>query len=160
MDAFAIAAQALIGELLGAGEVATARATARRLCELGAMLGGIFGVIILAGWRIIPRAFTSDDDVVQATGAAWGWFGVMQPLGGIAFAIDGVLMGASDTLFLRNFTVVAVVVGYVPLMLGTVYLGFGLTGLWAGITLFVLLRVVLGSMRLRRGVWAVGGATT
>ena len=69
-------------------------------------------------------------------------------------------MGASDTLFLRNFTIVAVVVGYVPLMLGTVYLGFGLTGLWAGITLFVLLRVVLGSLRLRRGVWAIGVATT
>jgi Na+-driven multidrug efflux pump len=84
----------------------------------------------------------------------------MQPLGGIAFAIDGVLMGASDTIFLRNFTIVAVVVGYVPLMLGTVYLGFGLTGIWAGITLFVLLRVVLGSLGLRRGVWAVGGATT
>jgi putative MATE family efflux protein len=160
MDAFAIAAQALIGELLGAGEVAKARATARRLCELGAMLGAIFGVIILAGWRIIPRVFTSDEDVVQATGSAWGWFGAMQPLGGIAFAIDGILMGASDTIFLRNFTIVAVVVGYVPLMLGTVYLGFGLTGIWAGITLFVLLRVVLGSLGLRRGVWAVGGATT
>ena len=159
LDAFAIAAQALIGELLGADDVEAARATARRLCELGAMLGGAFGVLILVGWRVVPRAFTSDADVVAATGATWGWFGAMQPLAGIAFAIDGILIGASDTTFIRNFTVASVVFGYLPCVLGTVYFGFGLTGIWVGLTVFVVLRVLLGALRLRGGSWAVGGAT-
>ncbi|MGI9116355.1 MAG: MATE family efflux transporter, partial [Gaiellales bacterium] len=160
LDAFAIAAQALIGELLGAGEVEAARATARRLCELGAIVGAVFGAIILAGWRVIPRLFTSDADVVDATGAAWGWFGGMQPFAGVVFAIDGILVGAGDTAFMRNFTLVAVLGGYLPCMLGTVYLGWGLTGLWLGITLFILIRFALGGARTLRGGWAIGGATT
>ena len=159
LDAFAIAAQSLIGELLGADEIAAARATARRLCELGAMLGVAFGVIILAGWKVIPRLFTSDADVIGATGAAWGWFGGMQPFAGVVFAIDGILIGSGDTLFMRNISLIAVVVGYVPLMLGTVFLDFGLTGIWIGLSGFVLVRFVLGGLRMRAGAWAVGGAT-
>ena len=160
LDSFAIAAQALVGELLGAGDVAAARATARRLCELGAIVGTVFGAIILAGWRIIPRLFTNDDDVVEATGAAWIWFGGMQPFAGVVFAIDGILVGAGDTAFMRNFTLVAVLGGYLPCMLGTIYLGWGLTGLWVGITLFILIRFGLGGARTLRGTWAIGGATT
>lgn len=158
LDAFAIAAQALIGEQLGADDVAGARATARRLCELGAIVGGVFGAIILAGWTVIPRLFTSDADVVRATGAAWGWFGGMQPIAGVAFAIDGILVGAGDTAFMRNFIVASVVIGYVPCAIGTIAFGWGLTGLWIGITAFLAMRVLLGGLRVVRGGWAVGGA--
>jgi Na+-driven multidrug efflux pump len=45
-------------------------------------------------------------------------------------------------------------------MLGTIYLGWGLTGLWVGITLFILIRFGLGGARTLRGGWAIGGATT
>ena len=150
LDAFAIAAQALIGDLLGADEVAAARALARRICELGAILGVIFGVIILAGWTIIPRLFTSDADVVAATGGVWAWLAVMQPFGGVVFAIDGILMGAGDMAVIRTRTLLAIALGYLPCLVGTVYLGWGLTGLWIGLTLFVLLRfVLLGARTLR-----------
>jgi Na+-driven multidrug efflux pump len=97
---------------------------------------------------------------VAATGVAWGWLGGMQPFAGVVFAIDGILVGAGDTAFMRNFTLVAVLGGYLPCMLGTIYLGWGLTGLWVGITLFILIRFGLGGARTLRGSWAIGGATT
>ena len=159
LDAFAIAAQALIGELLGSDEVAAARALARRLCELGALVGLAFGAIILVGWNVIPRLFTSDRAVVEATGAAWGWFALMQPFGGVVFAIDGILIGAGDNAAIRNLTLLAIGVGYLPCLMGTLLLGWGLTGIWIGLTLFILLRLVLLGARTARGGWAVGGAT-
>ncbi len=159
LDAFAIAAQALVGELLGAGRVAAARGLARRVCELGAMLGGAFAALILGGWTLIPRLFTGDAAVLDAIGAAWLWFGMMQPVAGVAFAIDGILMGAGDVRVLRNLTLAAVALGYLPGVLGTLLLGLGLTGIWVGLTLFVVLRVALGSLRLRGTAWSVAGAT-
>ena len=159
LDAFAIAAQALIGELLGAGEVAAARALAWRLCQLGALVGLVFGVIILAGWNAIPRLFTGDADVVAATGFAWGWFALMQPFGGVVFAIDGILIGAGDNAVIRTRTVLSIALGYVPFLLGTLYLGWGLTGIWIGLTMFILMRLVLLGSRTLRGGWAVAGAT-
>jgi putative MATE family efflux protein len=159
LDAFAIAAQALIGELLGGGEVDAARALARRLCELGAMVGVVFGVALLLGWHAIPRLFTGDAAVVAATGAAWGWFALMQPFGGIVFAIDGILIGAGDNAVIRTRTVLSIAVGYVPCLMGTIFLGWGLTGIWIGLTAFILMRFLLLGSRVLQGGWAVGGAT-
>lgn len=158
LDAFAIAAQALIGELLGADEVAQARALARRLCELGALVGSVFGAVILAGWSLIPRIFTSDQEVIGAIGAAWVWFAAMQPFGGVVFAIDGILIGAGDNAAIRNRTLAAIAFGYVPCLVGTLRFGWGLTGIWVGLTLFILVRFILLGARTARGGWAVGGA--
>ena len=85
-----------------------------------ALVGVVFGAIILAGWRIIPRLFTSDADVIDATGSAWLWFGLMQPFAGVVFAIDGILVGAGDTAFMRNFTLVAVL-GMIDSFSGTMF---------------------------------------
>ena len=60
LDATAIAAQALIGRLLGAGAVDVAHALARRLLWAGAILGVGFAAILAAGYTVIPALFTSD----------------------------------------------------------------------------------------------------
>ena len=58
MDSVAIAAQSLIGELLGRGDRDDARSTARRLAEIGTVLGVVFAVLLAAGWNVIPALFT------------------------------------------------------------------------------------------------------
>jgi len=82
----------------------------------------------------------------------------MQPFGGVVFAIDGILIGAGDNAAIRNRTLLSIGLGYLPCLVGTVYFGWGLTGLWVGLTLFILLRFVLLGARTLRGGWAVGGA--
>ena len=45
---------------------------------------------------------------------AWPWFVAMQPLAGVVFALDGVLIGAGDVRYLRNLTIVAALGGFLP----------------------------------------------
>ena len=56
LDSFAIAAQSLVGAALGGGDVATARRTAWRVVEYGLGAGIVFGVLLAAGWWVIPAA--------------------------------------------------------------------------------------------------------
>ena len=56
LDATAIAAQAFVGALLGAGAVDIARALARRLLLAGVALGAGFAAILALGHDAIPRA--------------------------------------------------------------------------------------------------------
>ena len=49
LDCLAVAAQSLVGEFLGRGDVPGARATARRIAELGTLAGLVLGVLLLAG---------------------------------------------------------------------------------------------------------------
>ncbi|MEU4479619.1 MATE family efflux transporter [Micromonospora sp. NPDC023966] len=158
LDALAIAAQSLIGAALGAGEAAAARALARRIALLGGLCGVAFAVLIAAGAGLVPSWFSSDPEVREQAMVAWPWFVALQPIGGVVFALDGVLIGAGDVRYLRNLTIVAALGGFLPAIWLAYGLNLGLGGIWAGLTLFVVLRLVALLLRLRSGGWAVVGA--
>ncbi|MET7749515.1 MATE family efflux transporter [Micromonospora sp. NPDC005367] len=158
LDALAIAAQSLVGAALGSGDEAGARALARRIGLLGGVCGVAFAVLIGAGAGIVPSLFSSDPSVRDQAMVAWPWFVAMQPLAGVVFALDGVLIGAGDVRYLRNLAVVAALGGFLPAIWLAYGLDLGLGGIWAGLTLFVVLRLVALLLRLRSGGWAVVGA--
>ena len=76
----------------------------------------------------------------------------------MVFALDGVLIGAGDVRYLRNLTIVAALGGFLPAIWLAYALDLGLGGIWAGLTLFVVIRLVALLLRLRAGGWAVVGA--
>jgi MATE family, multidrug efflux pump len=158
LDSTAIAAQALIGRLLGAGEVEAAQALGRRLLWAGAWLGIAFAVILGAGYAVVPRAFSSDPSVIAKAHVLWPFLVAMMPLNGWVFALDGILLGAGDLRFMRNVSAAAAVLGYVPITLATAEFGWGLAGIWIGISAFIWIRTGIGFARWRGRRWLIGGA--
>lgn len=158
LDALAIAAQALIGAALGAGDDAGARALARRVALLGAGCGVVFAALIAVGAGVVPGLFSSDAQVRDQAMVAWPWLVALQPVGGVVFALDGVLIGAGDVRYLRNLTIVAAFGGFLPAIWLAYAFDLGLGGIWAGLFLFVLLRLAALLLRLRSGGWVVVGA--
>ncbi len=55
-------------------------------------------MFVLSG--VLPRAFTGDASVLDEAALLWPLFALMQPLNGAVFALDGILIGASDGPFL------------------------------------------------------------
>ncbi len=157
LDAFAIAAQSLVGASLGSGRPDQARQTARRVAWYGGAAGLVVTVLLLAGVAVIPRIFSPDPAVLEQAELIWWWLALMQPVAGVLFALDGVLMGAGDVAYLRTLTIGAALVGFLPLNLLALPLDLGLTGIWAGLTLFVVLRLVGVLLRVRGSAWAVVG---
>src|SRR5439155_974204 len=97
LDAVAIAGQVIVGRMLGAGNADGAFAAAARMIEWSVLVGGVFAAVLLPLAHVIPRAFTGDHSVLHEAGELWPYFALMQPLGGAVFALDGILIGASDT---------------------------------------------------------------
>lgn len=158
LDAVAIAAQALVGAALGSHDVAGARATAARIGWIGAFCGLSFAVVVGSLAAVLPGLFTSDSQVVSQARIVWPWFVAMLPLGGIVFALDGVFIGAGDARYLRNLTIISGLCGFLPMIWASLAFGWGLTGIWAGLTLFVVLRLIALLWRLRNDAWAIPGA--
>jgi len=158
LDAVAIAAQSLVGAALGSGDVRRARALARQVAGYGLVLGSAFGVLFAGLAGVLPRLFTTDPAVLAAIPAAWWFFAGMQPLTGTVFALDGVLLGAGDAAYLRTWTLVAAAAGFLPLIWASLAFDWGLVGIWSGLLLFVVLRLVAVLVRVRSGHWAVTGA--
>lgn len=100
LDALAIAAQALIGKGLGAGDIPGVRRVLARTVAWGAWFGVLVGAIIGALSGVIGLAFTGDAAIAALIQPALIVLAVAQPIAGIVFVLDGVLMGSGDVRYL------------------------------------------------------------
>ncbi|MGH3560699.1 MAG: MATE family efflux transporter, partial [Mycobacterium sp.] len=157
LDSLAIAAQALVGAALGAGRIEHAKWVARRVTAFSALAAGALAAAFAVGASVLPELFTDDASVLTAIVVPW-WFLVAQlPVAGIVFALDGVLLGAGDAAFMRTATVVSALVGFLPLIWLSLIFGWGLAGIWSGLSTFVVLRLGFVGWRTLSGRWAVLG---
>jgi MATE family, multidrug efflux pump len=157
LDSLAIAAQSLVGAALGAGRAAHAKSVAWRVTAFSAVAATVLAAVLAVGARVLPQLFTHDESVLHAIGVPW-WFLVAQlPIAGIVFGLDGVLLGAGDAKFMRNATVISALAGFLPLVWLSLIFGWGLAGIWSGLSTFVVLRLGFVGWRAFSGRWAVVG---
>ncbi len=157
LDSFAIAAQSLVGAALGGGDIVVARQTARRVSQYGLYAGLVTGVVLAAGWSLIPEAFTSSDAVQHQAHLLWPFLVGMQPAAGVLFALDGVLIGAGDVGFMRTLTLASGLGVFVPVTLAAYHYHWGIVGIWAGLTGFIFSRLVGMVVRTAGSRWVVTG---
>lgn len=100
LDAVAIAAQALLGRLLGEGDHERARAVTKRCLTWGIGTGVALGAVVVSLSGVLPSIFSSDPEVLRLLPAAIAVVGLTAPLGGFVFVLDGVLIGAGDGRYL------------------------------------------------------------
>jgi putative MATE family efflux protein len=157
LDAVAIAAQVTVGRMLGAGEAEGAQAAARRMIGWSVALGGLLGAVLLALGGVIAHAFTSDPAVLDRIHAVWPLFCLMQPLNGAVFALDGILIGASDTRFLMGSMVVSALGVFAPIAVAALELHWGIVGVWCGLVALIVARLATTGFRFASRRWAVVG---
>jgi putative MATE family efflux protein len=156
LDAIAIAGQVLVGRGLGAGQSERAYAASVRMIWLSIYAGIVFAVVMLALQGVLPWVFTSDDAVVERTQAIWFLFALMQPLNGAVFALDGILIGASDGRFLMWSMVAAFAVSALISVAALVF-DWGIVGVWAALVVLICVRLVLMGWRFAGRRWLVTG---
>lgn len=100
LDALAIAAQAMIGKSLGSGDIDQVHRVLRRTVAWGAWFGVIVGAAIAALSGVIGVVFTGDAEIGALVQPAFLVLAIAQPIAGIVFVLDGVLMGANDARYL------------------------------------------------------------
>ncbi|MFJ9622853.1 MATE family efflux transporter [Streptomyces sp. NPDC101181] len=158
LDAIAIAGQAIIGRYLGANDEQGAREACRRMVEWGIGSGVVLGILIVLARPLFIPLFTSDPSVKDALLPALLVVAVSQPIAGVVFVLDGVLMGAGDGRYLAWAMLLTLAV-FAPVALLVPALGGGLTALWWAMTLMMTVRLATLWLRTRSGRWIVTGAT-
>ena len=158
LDAIAIAAQALTGRALGGGDVDNTRALTRRMIRWGWGSGIVAGLGLAALSPFIGALFTSDPAVRDALVPVLVVAALGQPLAGVVFVLDGVLIGAGDGAFLA-WAGLVVLAAYAPAALWAATLPHGLVAVWIAMTVvFMGARGALLSWRARGDRWLVTGA--
>jgi len=141
VDALAVAAQALVSKHLGADDRETAWEVSHRLVQWGLAVGVGLGLGFWALRPVLPGFFTDDPETVQALLDVYFFVVVLQPLNGLVFVGDGLYMGAEAFPYLAKAMIGTALAAAVVLLLVNP-MGWGLVGVWWGITTLMVGRLV------------------
>lgn len=162
LDAIAIAAQAITGRYLGAGDVETTRSVTNQMIRWGVISGIVTGVALAAAAPFLGVLFTNDPAVRDTLWPVLLVAAVFQPVAGVVFVLDGVLIGAGDGRYLA-WGGIAVLALFAPLALIAVRYApedpHRLLWLWVAFGIgFICTRAVVLVHRARGDRWMVTGA--
>ena len=157
LDAIAIAAQAITGRFLGAGDREGTRAVTRRMVWWGAVSGVGTGVALAAASPFLGPLFTGDSRVHDLLVPVLLVTAAGQPVAGVVFVLDGVLIGAGDGTYLA-WAGLAVLAVYAPVVLVVGAAGGGVVWVWVVLAgLLMGARFVVLTRRVRGEAWLVTG---
>lgn len=158
LDAIAIAAQAIIGGYLGAGEVERGQAAMLRMIRWGVICGIAFGLIVLLARPLYVGLFTPDPAVVDLIAGVLVVVVIITPIAGVVYVLDGILIGAGDGRYLALAGLIALI-AYAPLAMLVGLNQAGLIWLWIAWTGYMIARMITLLLRARGHAWLRTGAT-
>ncbi|MDG1008486.1 MAG: MATE family efflux transporter [Amylibacter sp.] len=145
MDGFAFAAEALIGQALGAKDRGRLRRSVMLTSFWGAMVIVILttAFVVFGGWLIDVMTKASEVQVAARIYLVWM---ILAPfLGGPSWMLDGIFIGATRTKDMRNMMLVSFGVYWLSVWL--LLEPFGNHGLWAALIIFFVARGVTLAVR-------------
>jgi len=157
LDAIAIAAQAVIGRYLGAGDVTMVRRLTDRMMGWGVACGVAFGLIIALARPLYDQLFSPDPAVQSLLARVLLVVAGIAPVAAVVFVLDGVLIGAGDGRYLALAGLIAVV-AYLPLALLVHGLDAGLVWLWVAYGGYIVARLLTLMVRALGTGWMRTGA--
>ena len=102
LDAFAHAAEALVGEAIGKRSSADLRIVIRRTNLLAAGMALVIAAILWIGDVVIIQLFTNQAALTAHAQAHWLWACLLAPFSFLAFQLDGIFVGATRGQDMRN----------------------------------------------------------
>lgn len=141
VDALAVAAQALVARHLGSGRSEEARAVSNRLLQWGLGVGLVLAAAFGVARPWLPRLFSDDPETIAKVFDIFVFVAVMQPINGVVFVWDGIYMGAESFGYLARAMLLSAGAAATVLLLVRP-MGWGLAGVWWGLTALMLVRLV------------------
>lgn len=153
-QAFGIAASALTGRSLGAGEFKKAEAYAKETRRLGSMISTFMALIFFFFGPQLVSLYSRDHNIIESASMALKIIALVQPFQSSQLILAGGLRGAGDTFWPMVGTFAGVIL--IRVVLAYVFvdiIGMGLMGAWLAIFVDQFVRWLFVYARFRTGRW-------
>ncbi|KAG8057654.1 hypothetical protein GUJ93_ZPchr0002g24326 [Zizania palustris] len=152
-DALAVSAQALIASSYAKLDYEKVKEVTYFVLKTGVFVGVALGLVLFASFGRLAELFSKDPIVLQIVGSGVLFVSASQPINALAFIFDGLHFGVSDFSYSASSMITVGAISSLFLLYAPKF--FGLPGVWAGLALFMSLRMTAGFLRLgwRAGPW-------
>jgi MATE family multidrug resistance protein len=151
LDAFAAAAQSLVGYFMGQESTASAREVSRLGLTWSLGTGAFLGALMWLGRDWVIQLMVPEASFQLFLGA-WLVLAISQPINAVSFLTDGVHWGTGDFAYLRNAMIFASVVGMLGLWMLERSSANSLIWIWIMVSVWNLLRGLFGFLRIWPGI--------
>jgi len=150
IDGYANAGNAISGRLFGARNFKGLNELTRKIVWISIGIGILLGLVYLLGYSVIPGLFTNDSLVIGYFDSIFWIVILMQPINGIAFAMDGIFKGLGESKLLRNTLLISTFLIFFPVAWISQRLGWGFYAVWFSLAMWMLSRGGLLLLLFRR----------
>jgi MATE family multidrug resistance protein len=148
LDGFANAAEALVGEAIGAKRVADYRAVLKASAVSAFTVAAFISLIYLGFGKQVIAVFTNQDSIRALAAQFLPWLVIMPLVAVWSFLLDGIFVGATRAPELRDSMLISFA-GFLGLAV-VLSARFGNHGLWCSMLAFMALRAITLGLRLPR----------
>uniref|UniRef100_A0A0E0IN87 Protein DETOXIFICATION n=1 Tax=Oryza nivara TaxID=4536 RepID=A0A0E0IN87_ORYNI len=113
--------------------------------QIGLLVGAALALLLFASFGRIAELFSKDPMVLQIVGSGVLFVSASQPINALAFIFDGLHFGVSDFSYSASSMITVGAISSLFLLYAPKV--FGLPGVWAGLALFMGLRMTAGFLR-------------
>lgn len=149
IDGYGAAGNIMGGKLLGAKDYPKLWKLAKRIVLYGE---AVCLILMLAGYlayRPLGALFTQEALVLEVFYAIFFIVILGMPFNAVAFTLDGLFKGLGEMKYLRNVLLTATFLVFVPVLYVSQYLDWGLYGIWAAITAWMIVRGAMLVVKFR-----------
>ncbi|HLX12954.1 MAG TPA: MATE family efflux transporter [Bacteroidota bacterium] len=151
---FGIAAQTLVGQALGRGDLRQALTYGYETAKLGTIFTFIVGIAFVCFPEFIISVITPSAEVVRVAKPVLQIVGIAQIIYGPGIIIANALQSGGATVYVMMVEVVTHWIVFLPLAyLFGVKLGYGLSGAWMALPVYVLAYTSLNLWKFRSLQW-------
>ncbi|HAT65026.1 MAG TPA: hypothetical protein DCS66_10540 [Flavobacteriaceae bacterium] len=102
----------------------------------------MLAILCIIFYKPIGSIFIKDTAVLTVFYGMFFMVIISQPLNAIAFTLDAVFKGLGEMAYLRNVLLGATIVGFIPFLYLSIYMDWGLIGIWFAILTWIAYRAV------------------
>jgi len=140
LDGFAHAAEALVGNAIGAGSRARLRAAVVTAGIWALVVAGLYTIVYASTGPLIIQALTGIDNVRNGASEFLVWLMISPIISVWSFLLDGIFIGATRTREMRNGMLISLAVFLAAVLVLKPSLGNH--GLWLSLMLFMVARAI------------------
>lgn len=151
MDGFAYAAESLCGKAKGENNYKELQSYVKRILLWGAIISFLFIIIYAIFGENILAIFTNNTDVIEFSKNYLFWILLIPITGFIAFLYDGILIGLTESVIMRNAIFISTIAFF--LIYFTLHSLIGNNALWLAFITYLLGRSFLMMIMSRKKIF-------
>jgi len=152
MDGFAFAAESLVGKYFGASDKLMLKKTVKRLFVWGGGICLFFTVFYFICGKLLLPVLTNNIATLDIANHYFYWVYLLPIATFAAFLWDGIYIGCTSSVAMRNSMIISVILLFFPLYF-FIFKGMGNDGLWLCFMIFLASRGLLLQLQAKKQIY-------